>query len=428
MNLLSEVSPGRGNFVPDQAGLPGVIDFVQDKAATLFTAPEFLRSASFALRSLRPTLVLADLATVTRFADVVEVLENEAFFRVVPVYSHAMQQTTGAFILGMDDRGRYEHEGAFLRSAVRTGDLERVRGLVTSRANELLFAARSRGELDVASGYAHEIALTVANQYFGVPGPDKATMSLWMRTIFWDLFLNLTKRTSVTELARSSAAGLNPYLERLASELRVRLARGESVPDDFLSRLVREQNRFEIDDEGVRRNIGGIVVGAVETVSKAIVHATEQLLRRPAVLAEARAAARAGQTEKVAAYTFEALRFNPHNPIIVRYCAEDFRLARGTPRETVIRAGTTAFASTLSGMFDSSVLPSPHEFRVDRPWEHYLHFGRGVHRCFGERYNRVIIPQAVQMLLTSPNLARLHGQRGRIQYEGPFPSRLRVKI
>jgi cytochrome P450 len=428
MNLLSEVSPQPGGFLPDQPGLPGIIDFVQDKAAALFTAPEFLRSTSFALRNLRPTLVLGEFATVTRFPDVVEVLENEAFFRVVPVYAHAMQQTTGAFILGMDDRGRYEREVPFLRAAVHAGDLERVQGIVANRANELIGAARPRGELDVASGYAHEIALAVASEYFGVPGPDPATLSRWMRSIFWDLFVNLTKRTSVTERARSSAAELNPYLEQLASVLRARLDHGESVPDDFLSRLVRAQDRFQIDDEGVRRNIGGIVVGAVDTLSKAIVHATDQLLRRPAVLAQARAAARAGETAQVAAYTFEALRFNPHNPIIIRYCAEDFRLARGTERETLIRAGTTTYASTLSGMFDASVLPSPHEFRVDRPWEHYLHFGRGMHRCFGERYNRVIIPQAVQMLLASPNLERLHGDAGRIHYEGPFPSRLLVKI
>jgi cytochrome P450 len=428
MNLLSESSPRPGDFVPDQPGLPGVIDFVQDKAAALLSAPEFLRTTTFALRSFHPTLVLGEFATITRFADVVEVLENEAFFRVVPIYAHAMKQTTGAFILGMDDRERYEREAAFLRSAVRVGDLERLRGIVTSRASELIGAARKRGELDLATGYAHEIALAVASEYFGVPGPDSATMSRWMRTIFWDLFVNLTKRTSVTELARSSAAELNPYLERLASELRVRLARGENVPDDFLSRLVRAQEEFAIDDEGVRRNIGGVIVGAVDTLSKAIVHATDQLLRRPTALAEARAAARAGQDAQVAAYTFEALRFNPHNPIIIRYCAEDFRLARGTERETMIRAGTTTYASTLSGMFDASVLASPHEFRVDRPWEHYLHFGRGMHRCFGERYNRLIIPQAVQMLLATTNLERLPGDAGRIQYEGPFPSRLLVKL
>jgi len=428
MNLLSELSPRQGDFVPDQPGLPGIIDFVQDKAATLFTAPEFLRSTSFALRNLRPTLVLGEFATVTRFADVVEVLENESFFRVVPVYAQAMRQTTGAFILGMDDRRRYEREAAFLRAAVRPDDLERVRDIVTRRAHELIGSGRERGQLDLATGYAHEIALAVAGEYFGVPGPDPATMSRWMRTIFWDLFLNLTKRTSVTELARSSAEELNPYLEQLASGLRARIARGESVPDHFLSRLVRAQERFEIDDEGVRRNIGGIVVGAVETVSKAIVHATDQLLRRPAEFEQARSAARAGEQAQVAAYTFEALRFNPHNPIIVRYCAEDFRLARGTERETVIRAGTTTYASTLSGMFDASLLPAPHEFRVDRPWEHYLHFGRGMHRCFGERYNRVIIPTAVQALLASPNLGRLSGDAGRIQYEGPFPSRLLVKI
>ena len=110
------------------------------------------------------------------------------------------------------------------------------------------------------------------------------------------------------------------------------------------------------------------------------------------------------------------------------FVARHVREGRGAKVAYIHDAGTTTYASTLSGMFDASVLPSPHEFRVDRPWEHYLHFGRGMHRCFGERYNRVIIPQAVQVLLASPNLERLHGDAGRIHYEGPFPSRLLVKI
>lgn len=426
MNPISEVQSHLG--VPKRLDAPHLIDFFQDKVAEVLSAPELLRSAAFALRRVRPTLLVGDMAVATRFADVVEILENEEYFRVVPIYAAAMEQTTGAFILGMDERAAYEREARFLRSAVKSADLERVRGIVLSRATELLDRVPPGGALDVASGYAHKIALTVVSEYFGVTGPNEATMSRWMRTIFWDLFLNLTKRTSVTQAARRSAAELTPFLEHQAGEIRARLERGEPTRDDFFSRLVRSQKEFGIDDAGVRRNIGGIIVGAVDTLSKSIVHALDQLLRRPRVLQKARAAAAASSGSDLAGFVFEALRFNPHNPIIVRHCAADFRLARGTERETLIPAGTTVYASTLSAMFDSSVLTSPHEFRTDRPWEHYLHFGRGMHRCFGERFNRVIVPEAIRALLLRPRLSRRWGVGGHIQYDGPFPSSMVVDV
>ncbi len=407
---------------------PQLLAFVRDRGTQLLTAPELLRGTSFALRQLMPVLLLGDRVFVSRFADVLEVLENPDYFGVVPIYQAAMLRTTGDFILGMDDPLAYEREARYVRAAVRPGDLERIAALISRRAGSLLDAAEATGSIDAASGYAHELALALVDEYFGVKGPDSASMTRWMRTIFWDLFLNLDQRAEVSQDALTAARELNPYLERQAAEIRSRLARGEGVPDTFFVRLVASQAAFGIDDQGVRRNIAGIIVGAVDTLSKAIVNSLDQLLRRPFELAKARAAASAGDDELVAAYAFEALRFNPHNPIIIRHTHKDFRLARGTERETLVKAGTTVYAGTLSAMFDASVLRSPHQFRTDRPWQHYVHFGRGMHRCFGERINRVVVPQAIKALLLRAKLRRSPGLPGFIQAAGPFPTRMVVQI
>jgi cytochrome P450 len=434
MNVLTELgsllsAAGAKNFprVPEILE-PNLSNFVQDKAGELLAKPELLRAATFALRQVKPTVVVGRFALATRFADVVEILENERYFHVVPIYADAMTRTTGAFILGMDDHEAYDREAPFLRSAVRPGDLERIRSIVRQRAEGLLDAAAAEGVLDAASGYAHKIALALVAEYFGVRGPDETTMTRWMRAIFWDLFLNLGNRTEVSEAATAAAKELNAYLEKQADELRAGLKSGASVPDHFFARLVQSQSRFSIDDLGVRRNIAGVIVGAVDTLSKAIVHALDQLLRRPAELAKARSAALADRVEEVADYAFEALRFNPHNPIIVRHCAEDFRLARGTEREVGVPAGTTVWASTLSAMFDASVVEAPHQFRVGRAWGNYIHFGRGMHRCFGELINRVVIPEAVRAVLLRPVVRPMLGWAGRIAYDGPFPVRMVVSI
>jgi hypothetical protein len=54
----------------------------------------------------------------------------------------------------------------------------------------------------------------------------------------------------------------------------------------------------------------------------------------------------------------------------------------------------------------------------------YLHFGYGLHTCFGRAVNGVQIPELVAALLRLPNLRRAPGSAGRIYYDGPFPNRL----
>jgi cytochrome P450 len=79
--------------------------------------------------------------------------------------------------------------------------------------------------------------------------------------------------------------------------------------------------------------------------------------------------------------------------------------------------------ATLSAMFDPEVFIEPQVFRADREVE-YLHFGYGMHRCFGRAINGVQIPELVATLVRLPNLRRAPGHAGRIAYDGPFPERL----
>jgi cytochrome P450 len=74
-------------------------------------------------------------------------------------------------------------------------------------------------------------------------------------------------------------------------------------------------------------------------------------------------------------------------------------------------------------MFDPEVFIEPKLFRANREVE-YLHFGYGMHRCFGRAINGVQIPEIVGALLRLPNLRRASGREGRIAYDGPFPDRL----
>lgn len=79
-------------------------------------------------------------------------------------------------------------------------------------------------------------------------------------------------------------------------------------------------------------------------------------------------------------------------------------------------------------MFDSKVFNQASRFRSDRPDWAYLHFGYGLHTCFGRYVNVVQVPEVVSAVLRLDNLRRASGRDGRIVYEGPFPDRLLLEF
>jgi hypothetical protein len=86
------------------------------------------------------------------------------------------------------------------------------------------------------------------------------------------------------------------------------------------------------------------------------------LFSRPDVLASAAAAAKADDDDALSDLIFEALRFRPINPMVVRGAKEDYSLAAGEQYRTLIRKGATVFALTWSATFDPRVLDTPEEF------------------------------------------------------------------
>ena len=368
-----------------------------------------------------PTLALGKRVVVTRHADVLEVLARDGDFTIAEVNGATMDRVNGPFVLGMDRSPLALRERRILDGCVRAGDDERIRGAVRADAAGMVDAARAAGRIDVVQGLARPVAVRLVGSFFGVPGPDEATMARWMRAIFHETFLNIGGDPAVRLAGERAGAELHAYSDALIAERQAQIAAGRPTPDDFLTRLVRAQADPEthLYDEGVRRNVGGVIVGAVDTTSKAVAHAVEQLLRHPDALATAQAAARAGDVEAVGRAAFEALRFNPINPVLVRHAARDTELAAGTAWARRIPAGATVYAAVLAAMFDPAVFPDPDTFRTDRPAGAYLHFGDGLHACFGRFVNRIQIPEVIAALL------RLDGLRpvGRMAYDGPFPDR-----
>jgi cytochrome P450 len=378
------------------------------------------------VRRHHPLIATRRFGLVTRADDVREVLADNVHF-TVPFYNRKMTAISGPFILGLDDTPLYRRDHAALRAAIRADDVPAIGAATLAAARERIAAAR--GRIDVVREFVEPAVDRVIAEYFGTPGPDTATQVRWSRTIFRDIFLNVTDSAGPHARALADAAEMRPHLDAQIAARRAAIAAGQDVPDDVLTRLL---NQRPVDgglhDIAVRHNLIGLIAGWIPTVSKAFACAIEELLERPEELARAQRAARSGDQALVGAYLFEALRFRPQTWALLRYCASDWTVAAGTPRATRFRGGSTVLIATQSAMFDPAAFPKPEEFRTDRPFEDYLHFGHGLHTCFGRRINRVHLPALAVALLEGPRVERAPGDAGLMTYEGPYPASLNVSL
>jgi cytochrome P450/glutathione S-transferase len=419
LRLYAENRPPRA---PDLVALGkhGSGRTLKDKLLNFAISPAILHPIFSFLRKFSPILIVGKTAIVTRHDDVLEVLKRDTDFTIRQINAKKIDQIGGPFILSMDASPQYDRENAALHEAVRREDLDAVRQFVAHEADELVAAARAHGRIDVVNGLARVVAIRLVGSYFGMPGPDDPTMMRWMRDIFHYIFADLTNGQDVLHDALQASPELHAHMD---AQMALRKSQPPDGNDDVLGRLLALQDAAHpwLDDLAVRRNLAGVIVGAVDTTSKFVALAIDELLRRPEMLAGARERALNGDIEGVRYYAWEAVRFNPHHPLQVRHCSSATQIAQGQKRARTIPADTTVYIATLSAMFDGDVFTNPKEFNPGRTTE-YLHFGYGMHTCFGKAINGIQIPELVAALLRLPNLRRAPGSAGRILYEGPFPN------
>jgi cytochrome P450/glutathione S-transferase len=384
------------------------------------TSPRLLRPCFGWLRRHRPVLRLPRFVLVTRHSHVLEVLARDSEFTIAEVNARRMDLVNGPFVLGMDRSPQWERESDLLRRVVRQTDSALVQELIAGYTAELIDAVRPQGSIDVVGGLARLVEVRLVASYFGVPGPSEPTMLHWMRTLFDFAFVS--DRPSAQRAAERSGHELRRHLEGLVAERKATRANGGRGADDVLGRLLALQEQAPwLDDDAVCRNLGGMIVGAVETTSKALVNALDELFRRPAALTGARQAAARDDRDEVAHYLLEALRFNPHNLALLRHSRTGTVVGAGTPHEEAVPGGRLVYAATLSAMFDPEIFEDPASFLVDRPRAQYLHFGSGIHACLGRWISETQLPEIATALLRLPELRPSPGRAGRIRYDGAFP-------
>ncbi len=393
----------------------------------LSTRPEALFDE---LRAHAPTLSLGAVVFVTRFDDVLDVLTRDDVFSVAP-YGAAMTRINRGtpFLLGLDDGPTYREQLAWLHAGFPRDDGPRVRDRAGALSDEILTQASAAGRLDLADGFSRLVAARLVGEYFGVPGPDPATLMEWARAIFLDAFANVLGLPLLSRRAMRASAEFHAYLGTLLAE-RTAAGAGGAAGTDVVGRLVALHRSGETGPSVVQMRdlLLWTIAGTIDNVNTAVCHAIDQLLERPDALESAKAAGLARDADLLWRHIAEGLRFRPATPVVTRRCLVPHVFAAGTRHELAVAAGALVFAGTGAAMMDEAAFPSPREFRLDRPDTHDLHFGAGLHQCLGRHLAQSLVTTMVARVLALPGPRRARGRSGRLPRLGLYPRRLIVEF
>lgn len=365
-------------------------------------------AARLGVRLLSRPLRLGRTVIAARHADVSEILRRDLDFRIAPINGDRMAAVNGDFILGMDRSDQLVAERRALYSALTTVDIPALAEQAAADADSLL-AQASDGRIDALGGYARLVAGRTAQRLFGICGSDDAYFLAVVRAIFAHTFLNLSGDKVIEARALKAAGLMRAWLETEIARRR----RAGVTGDDLMGALMRQP---ALDDDGVRRNLGGMLVGSIDTTASSVAKILVVMARDRRL---AKAARRDADDPALSlGWCREALRRWPHNPLIMRRASVDTDL-----NGVRVPAGSRMIVWTQAAMQDAQAFPAPKQMRPDRPGGPYLHFGGGLHPCAGRSVSDLQIPMLVSRLLT-------HGMRsvGRVEWAGPFPDRLPVEL
>jgi len=373
------------------------------------------------------------VTAVARYDDVQEVLSHDRIFDV-PWKQQVRDLNEGrTFLLGMDIDQEHRRLQRDLMKVFRHDD---VASIVTPRSaafSEAIVenALQAGGRLEAIEGLITLVPTRICEEYFGIAVTDsdsfeeRRAFAHWMLAMSTFTFGNPRDNPRFRAAGTAAAQRVRALVDRRIAEAKARPDPGDSV----LGRLVTLQRENPaVDDVTIRTWLIGMMTGFVPTNTMAAGRALEVLLREPSFLAECQKAAQAGDDERLWRCLRETMRFMPIFLGAQRICRQDYVLAEGTPRATMIKAGQLVVASTWSAMFDATRIVEPHAFNPDRPASSYMLFGFGPHACLGVLIAQAQILQTMKALLRRPGLRRAPGKDGRLEWLGQFPGKLVVQI
>lgn len=358
------------------------------------------------LRAERPVMVLDELTLVTRLADCMLVLRRPETFGVD---LYAPKQ--GGYFMAQDDTPGHWREKSLMKAVLDVEDISALREWVADQTTGLLDTAG--GSFDLVRRVTRGVPVTLVQDWFGLNRSDPDRLIEWSYWNQQDAFWNqpfdsvrpgIDQQAIVTARERANVM-MALYLGRLVTRrsIAIWLGLGGNDPATRVVRLAM-RGKLRFDRRDALFNIGGLLIGAVETTSHAVCNALTQLASNPAHLEAAQQAARGPDHKAIDGHVLEALRFRPAFPYFFRVCHRDTPVCAGTGFEAHIPAGTTVLAVTHAAMFDPAGFPHPDRFDPTRDFSDTFTFGHGHHACLGRHVAAAMVPEIVRQILLRDDL------------------------
>jgi cytochrome P450 len=353
------------------------------------------------LRAERPVFVTPEVTLATRYADCDLVLTRHETFGV-----DLYKPKQGGYWMAQDDTAQHWREKSIMKSILDPEDIPAMRDYVGQKAASLLAAAH--GAMDVVAGLTRAVPVALVQDWFGFNGANPHDMFEWSYWNQQDAFHNqpfdhVADPGAVVRNRELAIVGMAAFLAIRVAERAAEVKLGGHGTDP-ISRLLKLSftGALKFDVEAVISNVGGLLIGAVETTSHCAVNALEVLLSRPGDLAAARAAAQ--DPTAFDGFVYEALRFKPAFPYFFRTCHAPTVLARDSRFATTVEPGATVLAVTHSALFDEAMYGDPERFDSTRAAADQFVFGQGLHECLGRAIGQMMIPEIVRQCLLLPDL------------------------
>jgi cytochrome P450 len=302
---------------------------------------------------------------VSRYDDVLTLLKDDRFLKDWPPATKWIHRVSGPTTRNMLNKDALDHTRlrTLVHKAFTPSLVEHLRQRIENVCNELLDDLATNGRMDLMSGYALPIPLTIIAELLGIPTEQRRR------------FHSLTR----SSLSASTILGLLralPDQRLLIRYLRKLIAQRRREPrDDLITALVQAEEAGDklSETELVAMLILLLIAGYETTVNLigtgalALIQNPEQWKRLdedPALAGPA--------IEELLRYT------SPLEMASQRFASKDLRLG-----ETTIPQGHLVIAVLGSANHDESQFCDPEILDLTREPNRHVAFGQGAHFCIG---------------------------------------------
>ena len=317
----------------------------------------------------RTTFIRQPTWVVTRYDDVLGILRDERFVKDWLPRTRWMHRVAGPVTRHMLNKDGPDHTRlrTLVHKAFTPSLVDRMRPRIQSVCDELLdqlqHDIQAKGRMDLMSGYALPLPLTIIAELLGIPAENRRR------------FHSLTR----SSLASSSVLGVLrsvPDQRLLIRHLRKLSALRRREPrEDLISALVQaEEAGDKLSEEEVVGMIVLLLVAGYETTVNLIGTSALALIQHPEQLEllQGNAALTDSAIEELLRYT------SPLDLASQRFAREDVRI-----NSVTIPQGHLVIAMLGSANHDESQFCDPETLDLTREPNKHLSFGMGAHFCLG---------------------------------------------